>query len=312
MTRFLNQSLRLHLVRVLDALERHGSLLKASVAMGVSQPALTKSLKDLERITGAVLFDRHARGLTPTAPGLVMIRTARRILAELERIEEDLDQIAERSGAVVSVGALPVTLAGIMPRLLARLADRAPEITIRTEQGQTEDLLALLAARQIDLVIGRLYAPAQQDSFVRRELWTEPFALVARQDHPIFAAPERRLEAEIGASDILLPDVSQRIRDELDLVLDRFQGLIRPPLRSASISFIRERLALSDAVAIMPPMMVIGDFDRGLLRARALPVDAPPRPAGTILLAAQTPTVATEVFIQNLVAFIAELAINPA
>ncbi|MCZ8150521.1 MAG: LysR family transcriptional regulator, partial [Roseomonas sp.] len=88
--RYLDQRLKLPLLRVADALDAHGSLLKASSALGVGQPALTRSLQELEEIVGARMFERHARGVRPTEAGVVVIRLARRVLAELRRADEEL------------------------------------------------------------------------------------------------------------------------------------------------------------------------------------------------------------------------------
>ena len=65
--RYLDQRLRLSLLRAVDAVEAHRSLLAASIVLGITQPALTKSLHELEDIVGARLFDRHSRGVRPAA-----------------------------------------------------------------------------------------------------------------------------------------------------------------------------------------------------------------------------------------------------
>src|SRR5215213_5560381 len=91
--RHLDQRLKLHLLRALDAIDAQRSLLKASTALGVSQPALTKSLQEIEDIVGVRLFDRHARGVQPTEAGAVLVQSARRILAEMRRIDEELDRV---------------------------------------------------------------------------------------------------------------------------------------------------------------------------------------------------------------------------
>src|SRR5919107_847808 len=99
--RFLDQRLRLTLLRAVHAVATHGSLLKASAALGVSQPALTKSLHELEDLLQVRLFDRHARGVRPTAAGTVLVRSARRVLAEVRRLDEELDAIsAPRRGTI--------------------------------------------------------------------------------------------------------------------------------------------------------------------------------------------------------------------
>ena len=78
--RHLDHRLKFHLLRAVDAIERHRSLLKASVALGVSQPALTKSLHELEDILQLRLFDRFPRGMHPTDSGAVFVRSARTVV----------------------------------------------------------------------------------------------------------------------------------------------------------------------------------------------------------------------------------------
>src|SRR5262245_589097 len=106
--RYLDQRLRLSLLRAVDAVEAHRSLLAASSVLGITQPALTKSLHELEDGVGARLFDRHSRGVRPTEAGLILVETARRVLAELRRLDDQLDQLASPGGGTVALGALPV------------------------------------------------------------------------------------------------------------------------------------------------------------------------------------------------------------
>src|SRR5262245_4581903 len=98
--RYLDQRLRLSLLRAVDAVEAHRSLLAASTALGITQPALTKSLHELEEVVGARLFDRHSRGVRPTEAGHVFVDAARRVLAELRRLDDELDQLASGMGHV--------------------------------------------------------------------------------------------------------------------------------------------------------------------------------------------------------------------
>jgi LysR family transcriptional regulator, pca operon transcriptional activator len=124
--RYLDQRLRLHFLRAVDAIERHGSLLKASAALGVSQPAFTKSLHELEDILQLRLFHRHPCGVSSTEAGTVFVRSARRILAELRRLDEDLDLLSSPGGGALALGALPVAAAGVLPGVLTRLKAAYP------------------------------------------------------------------------------------------------------------------------------------------------------------------------------------------
>ncbi|WP_426955765.1 LysR substrate-binding domain-containing protein [Muricoccus radiodurans] len=300
--RFLDQRLKLAALRVADALATHGSLLKASAALGIGQPALSRTLREMEEVVGAQLFERHARGVRPTAAGTVIIRLARRVLAEMHRAEEELDAPAD----AVAVGVLPVAAVGVLPGALIRLKASHPAVKVRLEQGRMEDLLPLLAAREIDLIVGRLYAPAIPDGFVREALWEEPISILARGGHPLFAAGGTVDAAALAPYDLVLPTVSQRVGQEIEQLLALLNLSRTGPLRSSSYGFIREMLLATDHVSVMPRSMMVGDLLRGALRVVPLPVPAPPRPAG-LVLPADPPSPATAAFIAALRDHIAEI-----
>jgi LysR family pca operon transcriptional activator len=307
MRRYLDQRLRLPLLRAVDAVDAHGSLLKASVVLGVTQPALTKSLRELEDMVQLRLFDRHSRGVRTTEAGLVFVRTARRILAELRRLDEELDQLSSPGGGTVALGALPVAAAGVLPGALARLKTTDPDIKVRLQQGRTEDLLPLLASGEIDLIVGRLYAPAVPDAFAREAIWTEPISILARTEHPIFSEEGVMADA-LRRYELVLPTVSQRVGQEIEHLLALLGLQPTTSLRSSSYGFIREMLHATDLIAVMPRLMMVGDLLRGTLKVVPLPIPAPDRPAGLILPRDRAVPPAGRAFIACLRAYVSEIA----
>jgi LysR family pca operon transcriptional activator len=305
--RYLNQRLKLPLLRVADALDVHGSLLKAAAALGLGQPALSRSLAELEAIVGARLFERHARGVRPTEAGVVVIRLARRLLAEIGRAEEALDALGAAGGGTVAIGVLPVAAVGVLPGALIRLKASHPALKVRLHQGRMEELLPLLAAREIDLVVGRLYAPAVPDGYLRETLWEEPISVLARADHPVFALGRPVTAEVLRRYDLALPTVSQRVGQEIDHLLALLGLAPDAALRSSSYGFIREMLLATDHVSVMPRSMMVGDLLRGTLRVVPLPVPAPPRPAGLVLPTDPPPSPAAAAFIGALRGYVAEI-----
>jgi LysR family pca operon transcriptional activator len=306
--RYLDQRLKLPLLRIADALEAHGSLLKASSALGVGQPALTRSLQELEEIAGTRLFERHARGVRPTEAGVVIVRLARRVLAELRRADEELDLVGSPEGGTVAIGVLPVAAVGVLPGALIRLKERHPAIAVRLQQGRTEELLPLLAAREVEMVVGRLYVPATGDGFAREALWEEPISVLARADHPILAAPGPVAKEALARYDLVLPTVSQRVGQEIEQLLSLLGLAVSASMRSSSYGFIREMLLATDCLSVMPRLMMAGDLLRGALRVVPLPIPAPPRPAGLILPPGPAPSPAASAFLACLRAHLAEIA----
>jgi LysR family transcriptional regulator, pca operon transcriptional activator len=305
--RFLDQRLRLNLLRAVDVIEQQGSLLKAATALGISQPALTRNLQELEDILQARVFDRHPRGVRVTEAGMVLVGAARRVLAELRRLDEALDRIDSADAGTVALGALPVTASGVLPGVLTKLKVRFPNIRIRLQQGRTEDLLPLLTSGDLDLVVGRLYEPVVPDGFRREPLWSEPISIIARAGHPILDVPEVTAEA-LREYELVLPTVSQRVGQELDHLLSLLGLPSASSLRSSSYGFIREMLHATDSISVMPRLMMVGDLLRGTLRVVPLPLYAPRRPAGLILPSDRSLTPASQSFVDCLHDYISEAA----
>jgi LysR family transcriptional regulator, pca operon transcriptional activator len=303
--RHLDQRLRLPLLRAVDVVEVEGSLVKASATLGISQPALTKSLQELEHILRVRLFDRHSRGVAPTPQGKVFIQAARRILADLRRLEEDLDEYISPSCGTVAVGVLPVAAAGVLPTVIARLRTSHPNIKVRLQQGRTIDLVPFLASGELDLIVGRLYEPTLPDGFKREALWSEPIAMFARSEHPIFSDTVR--VESLRRYDLILPTVGQRVGEEIEHLLERLGLEPTAPLRSSSYDFIREVLCATDAISIMPCLMLLGDLLRGTLRTASLPIPTPARPAGIILPRDRLASPTTRAFVQCLRGYISEI-----
>lgn len=282
MRRYLEQRLKLRQLRAIDAIATHKSLLKSSQALGMSQPSLTKSLKELEEILGVRLFERHARGVTPTLFSEAVAQTARRILAELGRLDEEIDRLSSHSSGTIALGALPAAAIGLLPGALARLKGTHPDIQVRLVQGRTEELLPLLAAGELDFIVGRLYEPTTPDGFVREVLYEEPISVLARANHPVFARTTGIALEDLASFDLVLPTVSQRVGQEIEHLLSTLSLPPTASLRSSSIGFIREMLHSTDYITITPRLMMAGDLLRGSIRVVPLPITTPARSAGLI------------------------------
>jgi LysR family pca operon transcriptional activator len=141
----------------------------------------------------------------PTAAGVAVIRVARRVLGELRRMEAELDALGAVEGGSIAVGVLPVAAVGILPGALIALRAARPGLRVRLHQGRTEELLPLLASRELDLVVGRLYAPAVPDGLQRLPMWEEPIAVLARAGHPLLRRRGAVTAAALAGYEMVLP-----------------------------------------------------------------------------------------------------------
>ncbi|HWL03646.1 MAG TPA: LysR substrate-binding domain-containing protein [Xanthobacteraceae bacterium] len=279
MKRFLEHRLKIRTLRAVDLIERQKSLLRAAESMNVTQPALTRTLQELEAIIGGQIFERHARGMRLTPFGEIVCTSARRILNEVERFDHDLDQFFAGETNVVSLGATPPAAIGILPDIYEILVGSKPEIHINLTQGRTEDLLPLLAAGEIEMVIGRLPTPESCPSFVSQVLYNEPISILARSGHPIL------MQAALSIADLqrytyVLPTMSRQVEEEIDEVARALSLTIA--FRASSLPFLREILHSSDHLTISPHFTMAGDLKRGTIHRVNLDLPVPPRPAGLL------------------------------
>lgn len=303
--RYLSRKLRMQHMRLIEALDRTRSLSEAARLLGLSQPAASKGLQDAEALTGYRLFERSVQGVTPTAAGAILIRYARRMLADLGRLDEELDRLDRPGGGLAIIGGLPVAAAGLLSPILQRLARENPDLEIRLEEGRLETLLPRLVSGEIEVILGRLYEPELPDGLTREALYDEPISLVARSGHPAFETLASGLD--LSAYPLLLPTFSQRIGREIEHFLARVEiPLPTRRIRSGSHMLIREMLHESDMVTVTPQLLVAGDVRRGGLRVLPLQTAAPPRPAGVITNPARPPSPNTRLVLEAIRAEVAE------
>ena len=157
--------------------------------------------------------------------------------------------------------------------------------------------------------MGRLYEPATPDGFDREALWSEPIAILAREEHPIFSEPAA--PQHLGRYDLILPTITQRVGQEIERFLSALQVDFSNALRSSSYVLIREMLMETDMLSVMPRSMMLGDLMRGSLRVVPMPIPAPERPAGVISRQGVERSRSCQAFTECLRAYLSEIASSP-
>jgi len=182
--------IRLRNLRFLLSLAQTRNLSHSAALLNTTQPALSKWLKDLESDIGLTLFERHARGLSPTTHGEVLIAHARRITAQLDRAAVDMNVLRDGGAGRVAIGASGAAASEAAPRGVLALAERMPDLRIDLVEGTMDRLLSLLVQGDLDIVIGRSSGNHVDESRISSEvLYIEPIDLVARPGHPLFERP---------------------------------------------------------------------------------------------------------------------------
>lgn len=178
--------IRLRNLRFLLSLAQTRNLSHSAAALHTTQPGLSKWLKDLENDIGLTLFERHARGLAPTAHGHVLIAHARRIEAQLDRAATDMEILREGNGGHVALGASGVAATEAGPRAVLEMASRMLDLRIDLVEGAMDLLLDMLGQGDLDVVIGRTVDESESlSTFGTEVLYTEAADLVVRCGHPL-------------------------------------------------------------------------------------------------------------------------------
>lgn len=178
--------LRLRNLQMLLSLAQTGNMSHSAEALHTTQPGLSKWLKELEEDVGLPLFERHARGLRPTAHGEALIAHARRIEAHLDTARDDMFRMREGGSGLVTIGFAGASSVDTVPMAVLKIVEKLPSVHIRLFENKVENLMDALSTGLMDVVVGPSDMTTQ-DTLIRSEvLYVEPIHLVARANHPIF------------------------------------------------------------------------------------------------------------------------------
>lgn len=169
---------------LIAAIAEQGQLSLAAEAVGVTQPAASRCLAEAEARVGVPLFERHPRGMVPTAVGETLARRARNVLDELRETAREVEHLRRGRGGVVRIGAVTGAAVGYVVPVVRQLKAVAPEVEVHVEVAASEPLLAGLMARRYDLVLARVPQGMAQEALTLRRARGERVSVVARADHP--------------------------------------------------------------------------------------------------------------------------------
>lgn len=252
------------------AVAQHGSLQKAAEVLSVTQPAVSKTLRELEEMLAVRLFDRGRRGAVPTREGEAFMRHAGASVSALREAVASVAQTRRQGSTMVALGVLPTVAPWLMPQLL-RLLDRGGAgagTSLRIHTGANPELLAQLRRRELDLVIGRFAEPAQMLGLSFEHLYADPLVLVVRPGHPLLKDPARQANplAQLRHFTVILPMPGTAIRHTADsFLLTHGLGPLARTIETLSVSIARHYTADSDAVWLGPWGAARPDLDSGLL-----------------------------------------------
>ncbi|WP_091845509.1 pca operon transcription factor PcaQ [Palleronia pelagia] len=296
----MNWHSRLHLRHIRSFLEiaRAESISKAADTLGITQPAVSKSLKELEDILGTRLFDRVGRGLRLNDDGRIFQSHAAASMSELMRGK---DRLARDGGTAtrLSVGTLPTAAADLVPRAALAFRDAMPRATLHVLTGPNWLLFNHLRDGTVDLVVGRMPEQPVAAGVTFEQFYLEDVVLVCRAGHPILDAPSP--EACLSDFPLILPPRGAVIAATVERYLASI-GLpaLRADIETVALPVGGKVVRLSDAVWFISRAVVADDLAAGALVTVALQSPLLSGPVGISVSQTAPINVARDVFAECL------------
>lgn len=269
MTRIIDPRIKIrHIVCFLEVV-RLRSVNKTAEALGISQPAVSKTIQELEEFLGQKLFERVRRRLVPTEFGDVFCRYATTSIAALRQGVEAARTDEQRVS--VRIGALPTVSTQILPDAIADFAAQNPHVQTSIITGPNDYLLAQLRAGDVDLVIGRMAEPDAMIGLTFEHLYSERVVIAVRPGHALLSAKNFNLSM-IEPYQALVPTRKSVIYPLVSslLMAHGITGL-RGEIETVSSDFGRAYIRKSDAIWFISEGVVAQDVAES--RLALLPVE---------------------------------------
>lgn len=281
-----------------SAIARAGSLKRAAEQLNLTQPAISKTLKELEDIAGARLMDRDRSGVRLTPAGDVFLQFAEQSTTALRHGLRSV-RGGEMSGRL-RIGALPSVAGTLVPGAVMRFAQAAPDTLVEVQEGQHHDLTAQLRSGALDLVVGRLGRPDSMVGLTFRQLYTEPVVVVTA---PGNAAVGVTTLDDLAKFRVLYPPQQSAIRPLVArAMIAAGQPLFETRIETTSAPVARAILAQDpSAVWFISQGVVQSDLDAGRLVALDVPLEQTAGAVGVMRRADDMATSAVRTFIKILV-----------
>ena len=249
------------------AIIRAGSINGAAEQLNLSQPALSRTLSDLEEKLGARVMDRSRTGVALTEAGEIFLRYASASVSALEQglVQISLAQRGDRQA--VTVGALPNVSARVLPKAVAAFRQANPQVMVRILDGTNRQLMQLLRLGEADFVVGRLAAPEDMLGLAFEPLYSEELTAVVRPGHPAtLASTPEELAAILSEVPQILPIRGTIIREDAEqMILATGARPSESVIETVSVAFGRSFVQITDAVWLTALGVVEPDIESGFL-----------------------------------------------
>jgi DNA-binding transcriptional LysR family regulator len=180
----IGRQVKLQNLHVFMTVAETGSMSGAAKRLNTVQPAVSRSVAELERAFGIRLLDRHRQGVTPTEYGRALLDCSTAAFDDLRRGVREIESLADPDAGEVRIGCSPPLAANYVPTVVDRVSRRKPRVVMELIIGYTEALHRELRERKIDLWIARTFNHVRDARLNHERLFDDPFVVVAGSSSP--------------------------------------------------------------------------------------------------------------------------------
>ncbi|PQA83109.1 LysR family transcriptional regulator [Limnohabitans sp. TS-CS-82] len=292
--RVLRSNLKLKHLQLLVALDQLRHLGKTAEFLAITQPAVSKTLAEIERLFDLTLFTRSTRGTEPTPQGESVVRFARSVLSEFERTKEDIASASTGASGRTNVGAMVVALPTLLSPAIERVKKKSAQMRVMVEEGDLTRLLPRLRRGELDVLVGRLEPGYAAPDLSTEPLYQDPMCLVVSTAHPLTQQKKITWD-QLARQAWVVPPPWASSRLKLEQIFHK-NGLGLPSDLIESASFLAILCAVNDhhAVGFVARGVGLHFQKEGLLKVLpvALKMDLPP--VGMITMRGQKASLTTQ------------------
>lgn len=258
-------------IRALLALADSGSYAGASLLTGLSLPSIHRAVNDLALAMRRQLVERRGKGVVLTDAGGQLTRAFRLARVELETALSELDALKGHETRQISIGAMPLSRARILPAAVTRFQRRHPRVRLSIAEGARAELVEPLRNGALDLMIGALRDPLIEVELAQLPLFDDQPAIFGRVGHPL--AGLSPTVGQLAEYPWTVPAHGAPLRDSFDRFFSSANtDLPQVPIESGSVMMIRQILVDSDYLTLLSPDQVAVELEAGwLTRISGLP-----------------------------------------
>ncbi|MDY0787519.1 LysR substrate-binding domain-containing protein [Klebsiella pneumoniae] len=288
-----SQRIRLRHLHTFVAVAQQGTLGRAAETLNLSQPALSKTLNELEQLTGTRLFERGRLGAQLTLVGEQFLTHAVKVLDALTSAGQALNRKEGLNNDIVRIGALPTAALGILPTVIGQFHKQQKDITLQVATMNNTMLLAGLKSGEIDIGIGRMSDPELMSGLHYELLFLESLKLVVRPGHPLLQ--ETVTLSRVMEWPVVVSPKGTVPRQNAEALLQS-QGCKMPAgcIETLSASLSRQLTVDFDYVWFVPSGAVKDDLRRGVLTALPIATQGAGEPIGILTRVDATLTPGTQ------------------